>query len=148
MKLKRESSDVENISTLVFNMARVPFVGILTCILYLWSRDEYEEYAVKFFGSFNSSIKGWFQSAFPVNNAYQWMIPVWKDCIQYLPASTYEVTNRFLRWLMEMLSPDYHQPHFDTDDRYQKVATELREYILSDESPEALKEVWREVHES
>jgi len=112
-----------------------------------YSEDKYERYSANLFGSFNSSIYRWLQEGYPVNNAYQWMIPVWKDCIQYLPEKSYGRKNRFLRWLMEVLSPDYHQPHFDTDDRYQKVATELREYILSDESPEALKEVWREVHQ-
>jgi len=112
-----------------------------------YSEDKLQSYAASFFGAFNSSIHDWFRDGFPVNNAYQWMIPVWKDCIQYLPEKSYGRKNRFLRWLMEILSPDYHQPHFDTDDRYQKVATELREYILSDESPEALKEVWREVHQ-
>jgi len=112
-----------------------------------YSEDKHEHYSANLFGSFNSSIYRWLQEGYPVNNAYQWMIPVWKDCIQYLPEKSYGRKNRFLRWLMEMLSPDYHQPHFNTDERYQKVATELREYILSDESPEALKEVWREVHQ-
>ena len=112
-----------------------------------YSEDKFDRYSVNFLGSFNRSIRGWFEDGYPENNAYQWMIPVWKDCIQYLPARAYEPRNKGLRKLMKMLSPDYHQPHFDSDDRYQKVATELREYILSDESPEALKEVWREVHQ-
>jgi len=112
-----------------------------------FDKNDLMSYSRDFFGSFNSSIRGWFEAGYPVNNAYQWMIPVWKDCIQYLPARAYEPRNKGLRKLMKMLSPDYHQQHFDTDDRYQKVATELREYILSDESPEALKEVWREVHQ-